>query len=336
MNRARKFSLEMKPVSMPSGERLCNADLSEESENIIQSLYDTANQVYVSGMEYKTKKLENSLFFCCLTEGAVMLSFFPQTSGSMISMRGIFIPMSCLRTAWNLYLEELMYIVAEGGKINADIDYQMIYQLVSAAKKNIGEEYCKKIAEFYKGMKKDTPYNFAMTNFPKQNLCVDFKGGETGAGGIVPIQESESGKLVIKTETVRLAEQNLRQRDPELADMYIYRDTKKGYIDIKKDEYKSAGMKRSDIKARMEDIENELKNSSSENVWYVFLTDTKSAVLLSQPVIGKLEKEGCIDFAELCKDVRRRISDAKLRDAEMTSEESEETPKKRGFFLGRR
>lgn len=338
-----KFPILMNPYIRPAKSGFLKLSISEETKNIIDVLYGKANQSFVSGMRYRISNLENSLFCCCFPEGLFIYAFFPEKSQGQLAMAGFFISQKYMRIAWRLYLEDIMYIVAANmcslAVFKKECDYDTMRKHSEAAKGMLNEEYRSQIAEYLSKMNKDIPYNFAMTQYPKCYLPVNFNMENSFYD--VHQNESEEGNLVIYKSVVEDTLKKLGENEEWMKNIYIRRAEKSDFLEIIKARMKSEGKKKADIKAAIDDTEYELNAIRNNYVWYMANDSSNDYFIrLFDYYTNQQFQTGSIDFAALSDAVEitlsqyRKEQQEKLNDKDVdnnNNNNNNEEPK-RGFL----
>ena len=126
--------------------------------------------------------------------------------------------------------------------------------------------------------------------------------------------------------------QRLCEDEGFFRNIYILRTSKKAFIEMKKDELREKGMKKSDIKDEAEDIESEFKKILSDYVWYILNNSPaeKFTYCLDPETIKALEN-GCIDFAVLNTAVKNAYTCAR-RKMDLHNDYEQSADRKKGFF----
>ena len=315
---------------------LFEAEVSAKTLNMIEIIYDKINER--CQRQYDNNKLENSLFCCFFDEGFFLYSFFNINSGRMISMKGIFVPKQYIRIAWRIYLRQIMYMTAADIFRNSEkykyfTDYEWISGISENAKSKLSDEYIAKIDRYFNDMQKDIPNNFAMTNYPIRKLPIAF----TIKNNIsISAEEYQEGKIVMQESTVKQALAELNENEPYLSSVYVLKTLKKHFVELKKNEMKEMGMKKSEIKSESEELESELKMMPCENVWYVLDNDSEGSITqqFDQNTIRELET-GIIDFSTLSMAVKSACREIAGKKSVRNNTAQEQTAeKKKGGFLG--
>ncbi|MDE6034648.1 MAG: hypothetical protein K2G36_01890 [Ruminococcus sp.] len=301
------FKLVMYPLIKPSSPEFFKAEISDNTKNIIDTLYNSANSDFVSGRKNLIMKLNHSFFCCCFEEGFIIYTFSPETSHGRLAMNGVFVPAEYIRTAWKLYLKDILYIVA-GDVMGRSVfrgEYDVINEMSANARAKLDENYRNRIEICYGKIKKERPYNFAMTSYPRNSLPVNFVM-ENAGNDVIPESDYESGQIKIHEPVVKNAKEKYISEEPIIRNIYIRKSTKKGFLDIRKNMMIEQGYKRTEIKQFLEDTERSIQ---TDNVWYIINEDTEDRFIcaLDYVTINSLES-GVIDFAKLCSAVEQAIT----------------------------
>lgn len=328
----------MYTFDMTSKGILFNAEVSAETLNILENIYARTNEK--CRQTYDSGRLENSLFCCFFDEGFFVYSFFNIGSGGTVSMKGIFVPKEYRRTAWRIYLRDIMYMVAADEFRNSrvyeyKVDYEWICNISQHARKSLDDDYAAKIDRFFDDMQREIPHNFALTDYPMRKLPIAFKMESKGAN--IYDENFEEGKIIMQEADIKKALAEISENEPYLSSIYLARTSKKHFIEMKKEELKLMGLKKNAVKTESEEIEAELKNTPGENIWFVL--DNSEGGSFSQHFDTNTLKDlesGSINFATLSTAVK--IACNKLKDRKSGAESSDSPQsaegKKKGGFLG--
>ena len=133
-----------------------DAEISDRTMRLLHEIYRRTNDRCQN--EYDNSRLENSLFGCFLDEGFFIYSFFDINSRE-ISMRGLFIPNEYKRTAWRIYLRNIMCIAASDEfrnttKTRYSGDCKWLFSISEIAERRLNVEYYLKINQYFIDMDK--------------------------------------------------------------------------------------------------------------------------------------------------------------------------------------
>ena len=330
---AERFPITLYTFERNAEKFVFDADISAETLKILNGIYRKTEDICQSG--YDSAKLENSVFGCFFKEGFFVYSFFDINSHGMMSMKGLFIPEKYRRTAWRIYLRNIMCMAAADEFKNTqktiyNADYDFMCSISEDAERRLDVEYYLKINKYFTDMNKSIPHNFALTDYPIRKLPIVFSAENSDYDSLP--DDYEDGKISLNPLVVDDAFKKFCEEEKYLKDIYILRTSKKNFLEIKKDELREKGIKKAYIKSEIDDLEYKFKSILSDSVWYI-INDSSKYIQCLDPITIKDLESGCIDFATLDTAVKNACSIAEsgknLRDE---SVQNTDDRKKGGLF----
>ncbi len=315
-------------------------ECSDESMRKLKTLYQTLNGKIQSATDVikMEKKLDGSLFCCCLPEGLALLRCSASNIQREARLEGFLVMKESLRTAWRLSRWKLLFACAAGWK-HTGMNLISLDEIdKSAMSLRASKELQKNLIEMsQKMLASDVPFSFAITDFPHHALPLQFS--ETINVG-ADLSESAS-QIVIPEPLV----QQLKTKS--CAEIKIYKtmclrhDSKKHYIADRVDhatEFEDQKQLKQELKAKMDEYD-------SDEIWYftAIMNENELYIRPLDSIASDLLSAGHVDFSTLCRASERFIQGyekdkqalnqkrSKAQEQEAEKNASSEESEKKGF-----
>lgn len=276
-----------------------NADdaISEESYSMLRSLYGSLQQDMYSAEnpERKAARLKGNIFACCLPEGYAMLLCRPNANARAVKMTGFLLRRDeSLRTAWKLARWQILVLCAKGW--DREGSHFLTPDQINDEVKNVqfDRSYMDKLlAAGQEMLRSETPFSFALTNYPLSRLSLDFRNTHVmpGADGS---DDNDGSEIVIDRGDFSSNKLTLMRSHSRLSECIIASASPKELVDILVENLED-GKSQKKEKARFKE---ELKLYGADEVWYIrFSHKNNTFIRCFEPDMNRrLCMDGLIDF----------------------------------------